>query len=394
MANVLCIYENKIATVAGTEGFFIELGKYDSKMNFKCIPISHLTLKLLSWCDVLYMIRPNNAVFGRIARMVKQNGIIVCFFLDDDLLHLPEGSIDMPWRKRGLAYSAEFSDILVSSSPYILNNYSDNFGISRKVCVDTAVPSNDIKQHYKGNERTKIVYAASTGHIALFDKFIRPILHQLDDKAGDRISLTFMGVHPELHINEFKMPIEYIGPLPLNEYRRRINEENFDIGLAPLVSNEFTKCKYFNKFIEYAMFGIVGIYSETEPYTFIIEDHKNGILVKDEPVDWLNAIYSLVDDSELLEKCKKNAYNLLDEKFNPEKVIRKFLDGIPELIQEHTEKNINNYMIYIYKFIYSISRLGDWMYKFCFYCEHGGIKEVFKRICRKIRTYRIEKSKQ
>lgn len=74
MANVLGIYENVIATVATTERFFLALSDYDHKIKARFISISDLTGDDLGWCDILLMIRPNNAAFGRIARIVRDRG--------------------------------------------------------------------------------------------------------------------------------------------------------------------------------------------------------------------------------------------------------------------------------------------------------------------------------
>lgn len=393
MANILCIYENKIATVASTENYFIELVKYDPRIAVRFVPVSKLKHSDLSWCDVLYMIRPNNAVFGRIAKISRQYGIMTVFFLDDDLLHLPEGSADIPWRKSGLAYTARKSDIIVSSSPYICKNYSRRFAVDRMFSIDTAVPPGDIRKHDDGrNERIKIVYAAGLAHKSLFDRFIKPILTQLDEKCGEKISITFMGVHPELDVRNYNMPIKYIDSLPLNEYRAKIAEENFDIGLAPLVTSEFAKCKYFNKFIEYAMFGVVGLYSYTEPYTFVIKDKENGILVQDDPDDWLEAICNAVRDGDLIKKCRKNSYDLLTNRFASDKIMDQFIADIPELVKVHEEKSVNGILLSLYKALYCISRVGDWLYKTGFYFKRGGIKEVFIGVRRVINTSRIVKS--
>ena len=63
---------------------------------------------------------------------------------------------------------------------------------------------------------------------------------------GDKISFTFVGVRPNMDDIE----CEYVSGMPLMEYRKFMREQNFDIGLAPLYENDFSKCKYFNKFIE------------------------------------------------------------------------------------------------------------------------------------------------
>ena len=91
MANILCLYENIIATVAGTLKFLKELAEYDSRVAVKSVSISKLNTSDIAWCDVLYMIRPNNECFARIAKTVRKIGITVVYFLDDDLLNLPKG---------------------------------------------------------------------------------------------------------------------------------------------------------------------------------------------------------------------------------------------------------------------------------------------------------------
>lgn len=392
MANVLCIYENKIATVLSTENFLKALNKYDARINVKFLSVLDVKEKDLIECDILYMIRPNNAFFGRLAKIAHKIGCLVIFFLDDDLMNLPKGNPDMLWRKKGLAYSAKQSDIIISSSPYICERYSSNYCVKRTFQINTPVLENEIKQHIDGkNTKVKIVYAAGLSHAVFFDCFIKPILKQLDDLCGKRISLTFMGVHPELDINDFNMEISFIEPMLLNEYRRRIEKENFDIGLAPLTTTDFTKCKYFNKFIEYSMFGIVGLYSNTEPYTFVVKDKKNGFLVGDNPEDWLNTICNLVNNPELLNECRIEAYETLRKTFNETIIFEALIREIPEFTKDHTEHKKKTDSLFINRMIYRISRVADWIYKFFFYFRKGGIKEVVNGIKRRKRTIQIEK---
>lgn len=392
MANVLCIYENIIATVAGTEKFFRELSEYDERISVKSVSVSKIKKGDIEWCDVLYMVRPNNAVFARIARVAHKCGVIVAFFLDDDLSMLPNGSPNMPWRKKGLSLSAKTSDMIVSSSPYICKRYGDRFGVSRRVAVDTAVPKKDVKKHIDGkNDCIKIVYAAGLGHKTLFDKFIRPVLSELSDRYKDKASLTFMGVHPDINPDDYKMNISFIPPMSLEEYRKTIASENFDIGLAPLVTDEFTKCKYFNKFIEYAMFGIVGLYSNTEPYTFVIKDKENGLLVGEKPEDWLETIGYAIEHEDVIRKCREGACDTLDRRFDSKLLMDRFIANIPELVETHMNRTINGNSISLIKMQYFISRFGDWLYKTVFYFKRGGISEVNKGIKRKIHTIKVER---
>ena len=393
MANVLCVFENIIATVAVTEKFFRELSEYDKRIAVKYLSVAQVKKRDVEWCDILYMIRPNNAVFARLAKVAHRCGITVAFYLDDDLSMLPEGSPNMPWRKKGLALSAKNVDMIVSPSPYICKRYGDKYGVTKRVIIDTPVPKEEINKHTDGrNDQIKIVYAAGLGHKPLFDKFIRPVLSELSACYSDRVSLTFMGVHPDIHPNDYEMSISFIPPMSLEEYRKTIADENFDIGLAPLVTDEFTKCKYFNKFIEYAMFGIVGLYSNTEPYTFVIKDKENGLLVGDKPEEWLEAIGYAVDHHDVITKCRNGAYDTLKLKFDPKLIMDGFIAEIPELVEPHKNRSMRGNTIGFIKMQYLISRCGDWIYKTIFYFKRGEISEVKEGIKRKINTIRVEKS--
>ena len=392
MANILCIYENIIATVAGFKSFFSELSNYDERINTRFKSIIDLNKRDLEYCDVLFMIRPNNRAFSKIAKIIKKYNTCVVFYIDDDLFHLPKGCIDIPWRKKSIVFSARQSDIIVSSSRYICNGYSNDFNIQRNFILDTAVPNDIVKMHIDGkNDRIKIVYAAGLSHKNMFDKYVKPILKELNNICGNMISITFMGVHPELNVKEYNFPIYFIDSLPLKEYRDRIEKENFDIGLAPLISNEFTKCKYYNKFIEYAMFGIVGLYSNTEPYTFIIKNKENGILVNDDPNDWLKAICEAVKEKELIAECRAKSYDLLRDRFDSNKIMDKFINDIPEMVDRHKEKEINGIQLQIIQILYNLSRIADWVYKTGYYFKRGGIKAVIEGLKRRIKTVKIEK---
>ena len=392
MANLLCIYENRIATVEILEEFFSRLNETDQRVQVKFVSVLNLIETDLSWCDVLYMIRPNNAVFARLAEMTKKYGIVTVTHLDDDLLHLPQGNIDIPWRKRGLEMTIKNSDILSSPSPYICKTYANSFEIKRTISVDTPVPECDIKTHLdEKNGRTKIVYAAGIAHNLFFDLFVHPILDELNGKYGDKISMTFMGVRPEIDVKKYSFPIDYIDSLPFKEYRERVGRENFDIGLAPLSSTEFTRCKYFNKFIEYSIFGIVGIYSDTEPYTFVVKNNENGILAGDDPLDWLEAICRLIDDKQLIKRCRDQAYSTLRTRFNSEEIMNRFINDLPEIVNYHKEKSVKAHNIVLYKAIYRLSRIEDWIFKAYCYYKMGGLHEVSKGLKRRLHSKQVEK---
>jgi len=63
----------------------------------------------------------------------------------------------------------------------------------------------------------------------------------------------------------------------------------------PLVDHPFnTQGKSDLKFLDYSMMGIATIASDRHPYNLTIKHGKNGLLVGDDPQEWLDAIYLLI----------------------------------------------------------------------------------------------------
>ena len=90
---------------------------------------------------------------------------------------------------------------------------------------------------------------------------------------------------------------------------------NWDIGLAPMPKSAFHRCKYFNKYVEYASFGIVGVYSNVEPYIYGIRDGENGLLVNNTTEEWLNALTKLIEDEKYRKKLSKNCLKEANERY-------------------------------------------------------------------------------
>ncbi len=72
---------------------------------------------------------------------------------------------------------------------------------------------------------------------------------------------------------------------------------NFDIGLVPLVENEFNRCKSDLKGLEYSRLGIPVLASPTPSYRRLIEEGVNGFLCAGAR-DWLGKLTYLVEDGE------------------------------------------------------------------------------------------------
>ncbi|QOR37437.1 glycosyltransferase [Billgrantia diversa] len=75
-------------------------------------------------------------------------------------------------------------------------------------------------------------------------------------------------------------------PLPWRRFRGYQAHHRVHIGLTPLLDTPFNRGKSFIKYLDIAVMGGVGIFSNRRPYTEIIEHGVNGMLAGDDPADW------------------------------------------------------------------------------------------------------------
>lgn len=376
MRNLLFIFDRDISTVSIMRDCFTHL-KHSDDIKSDFIHLLDVAPSDINSHDVIIFIRPNDIYTWKIAECARKAGHLTVTFCDDDLLNLPKTFPTIPWRKRGLIKTIRNSNVIWSSNRYIAEKYRHLTMDNRAALSNTIVQPeelNGIDVMHERNRIVKIVYAAASSHAALFEKYIKPIVSDLMNEFGNTISISFVGVHPEMgDIN-----CEYIPGMPLMEYRKFMKESHFDIGLAPLHMNEFSKCKYFNKFIEYTTQGIVGIYSNTEPYTYVVKDGQNGFLAENTPDSWLNTLRKAITDEKLRVTCVENAIGYLKDNHSEEACMHQLKEAIPEISGAGKRYNICQGFGF-QKALYIFFRPLDWLYLTGFYLKNRGIKYVIEK---------------
>lgn len=92
---------------------------------------------------------------------------------------------------------------------------------------------------------------------------------------------------------------------------------NLDIGLCPVVENEFNRNKSAIKYFEYSMVGASSIVSDWEPYSSVTTHGKDALCVK--PEQWFEAMEELILNKEKRVELAKNAYENIRENHNADK---------------------------------------------------------------------------
>ncbi len=374
MNKLLFVFENDMPTISTMRLMFKHIeAKYGLKSEF--VYLSDVNEQAVNQSDIIIFVRPMDIFSWKIAKMAKDARHLVVTFLDDDLLNLPKSMPTIPWRKKGLIKVLSYSDIIWSTSSYIANNYMQYTSGKRIALSDTVVREEELPdlQERKAKDRVRIVYAAASSHASLFDKYVNPIITKLFSEFNNKIELTFVGVHPKVDV-----PCEYVQGMPLMKYRQYMKDSHFDIGLAPLGNDEFSKCKYFNKYLEYTIQGIVGVYSNTEPYTFVVENNRNGFLAENNYESWYETLKKVITDCNLRTNCLKNAVQNVMENFSDDAVFKRFCQYIPELLEENkVYMRCKNFTLR--RIVYYASRPFDFFYLIIFYMKSFGLKEVVRR---------------
>lgn len=317
---------------------------------------STITKHDILWSDVVISVRGCEKASLKIMESANRAGRYTIMFLDDDLINIPLNLDSTKYYndKKLKKYILEIlanCQILWAVNPRIIEKYSKytikKNGVLGKVPMKIEIEKKEWK------EPVKVLYAGSIDHKQTLQKIISPVITKFDEIINEKITFTFIGANPEIektkHYNYFQ---DY------ESYKKFVIEGKFDIGLAPIETTEFYKSKYYNKFLEYTSIGVVGIYTDTEPYNLIIKDGINGFLCENNPEKWYLKIKKIIENPSKIAEILENAQRQVREDYNVDVVSNEILTLIPELIEyKAKEKNIKNIRLENIKLIFYMERI-------------------------------------
>lgn len=159
---------------------------------------------------------------------------------------------------------------------------------------------------------------------------LRTIEKPLKDFLKAHPEVMFYCVHgaPEFFKDQpqIKTPREWFW---MNEYHKSLGRWGFDIGLAPLVDNNFNRAKSNLRKLEYGALGIPVVAANVGHFSQTIKHGKDGFLYNT-PEEFYRELELLVSNAEL--RKKMGEYNKLDVKlnFNLERVAQDYVRILKE----------------------------------------------------------------
>ncbi|SFJ05796.1 Glycosyl transferases group 1 [Treponema bryantii] len=398
MANILFIYPRKMVTIEDMHNIFTSEEAKKLSFNARFETVWTINKSILEWADVLVFVRNLDLISQWVLKKAHKKGYFIIQFFDDDLLGLPRSAVNrvqfLKWRKKAVKSGFENTDVILSSNFMLAQKYAKMIPSGRFANIDTVVPKQALMplEENKSNQKVKIVFAAGANHEKVFNDYISPVIPRLAKECKKQFSFTFFGVHPDVPMTEGNVEVEYIGAMPLLEYRKKIQEGKYDIGLAPLEHNDFTQYKYFNKFIEYTIAGASAIYSKVPPYTLVIEEGKNGFFAENTTESWFKVLKTVIENDELRINAYKNAYKHILQNMNPKAIFKKLYNDIPELTKHNTDKKA--FSITFLKIKFFFFRTLEFFYLIFEYLRTAGIKGTVEKVLDYHKDKKIAKKEQ
>lgn len=127
--------------------------------------------------------------------------------------------------------------------------------------------------------------------------------------------------------------------LSYDKYIDFMKKGEFDIGLAPLEDTPFSSRKGIVKYVDYAIVGALGIFSNCMPYNSVIHSGENGFLVDNTPDDWLVTLSFCAENPERVKQMAKTAQDDLLNNYLPDSLIPLLKDEAPEFFSTIRDKS-------------------------------------------------------
>lgn len=111
----------------------------------------------------------------------------------------------------------------------------------------------------------------------------------------------------------------------INLYPRHLAAYCFDVGLAPLIDNNFNRAKSNLRWLEYSALKVPTVASPLPDFSRVITHGEDGFIARDTD-DWKKHLTLLIQNPAIRESVGRNAYNKVKTDFNVKKTAQDYLN--------------------------------------------------------------------
>ena len=244
-------------------------------------------------------------------------GIKLVYETDDDLLGVEPNSPSYEYVNRvsdSIKNFIDDSEVITVTTPTLASKFDENKTvIISNYYVDSVF---DIKEDIKTEGKLKLGYYGTLTHSK--DLFlIKNVILKLKEKYDFDFEVIG-GFNASDNVDESWFKAVELPPDNMNfeKFMGWLSKTiDWDIALVPLEDSPFNQCKSELKFIELAVLGLPGVYSDMCVYNNVVTDGIDGFLAANDD-EWIDKIEILISDNDLRKNMRNNALN---------KVLRNYL---------------------------------------------------------------------
>jgi len=218
------------------------------------------------------------------------------------------------------------SDGIIVSTPYLAERYRE---FNDRIYV---IPNSiDLKAWKapkpKKSDRIRIGWIGSGAHSADLE-MVAPVIEEVTRKHPKAWFYCIHGV-PEIYKD---MPKVYWTHkwATINLYPRAMASYRFDIGIAPLVDNNFNRGKSNLRWLEYSALKIPTVASPLPDFKRVIQSGVNGYLANSLD-EWKDSLCALIEDEDHRRRMGLEAYKTVKRDFSVSKTARTYLNLLREV---------------------------------------------------------------
>lgn len=273
--------------------------------------------------------------------------------LDDDVLSVRENqpAYEKGYKKGGLQNTVVATMLSFSKALFVTNEYLGKkiSGEIEKMC-GVKLPYYVLNNYNNAEEwakwkskqnkgRTVIGWHGSITHNSDLE-MVFPILKRIL-REHPTVKLALMGgITSDYAIEVFKdWDLDLLNRIELkagtqawDKFPYKLMKQKWDIGIAPLIDDEFNRCKSHIKWQEYTMKGIPTIASNVEPYRGITGG-VTGLLCST-PEEWYEALYHLIHNPKDRKTLADNAMKDIKKNWQYDKGAKEWKKAIESVLKQ------------------------------------------------------------
>jgi processive 1,2-diacylglycerol beta-glucosyltransferase len=302
----------------------LDSNKIQENYDVKYVKLTDISWDIVTSGDIFIFYKAHfflKSIFMLVNVLKKINKKVI-FDLDDYYLKLPIYSFSQHLnsgnRLLHLKNNIENTDIVTVSTQYLRDQIL-KYNSNTIVCENT-IDTRDFQKPSCDIDVINILITSSDNlKLNTFKNGFLQCLQLIKNEFGNKIRICFLGKFSNID-NLYDFSDTFCDRILPTDYLNFLKNNNFHIGLVPLGAEEDPETliahssKSNIKFLEFASNGIAGIYSDIEPYK-MVENHKNGLIVKNSITDWYSAIKELILNHELRNNIIINSQETVKEQY-------------------------------------------------------------------------------